>query len=168
MGVYQRRDSPTLWMSLQVNGQRVRLNTMVKNRQLAEELFCAWKTELARARWLGAPHPDADHIVAELLTQYRVSVTPRKSSVSQQRDHLILARLATRWGQLLVRDLSALLIEAYIAERLAQVCFATVSKELGVLKAACRCAMRWGWASQSPFGGIVLNQEGTEIGRAHV
>ena len=78
-------------------------------------------------------------------------MTPRKSSVSQERDRLILARFTTRWGQLLVRDLSALLIEAYMAERLAQVCLATVSKELGVLKAACRCAVRWGWASHSPF-----------------
>ena len=121
MGIYRRPDSPTWWMSLQVNGQRVRLNTMVKNRQLAEELFCAWKTELARARWLGAPHPDADHIVAELLTQYRVSVTPRKSSVSQQRDHLILARFTTRWGQMLLKDLTTLQIESYIVERLEQV-----------------------------------------------
>ncbi len=159
--MYERRDSPTLWMSLQVNGQRVRLNTMVQDRQLAEEFFCAWKTELARTRWLGAPHLDAEHTVAELLTQYRELVTPRKSSVSQERDRLILARFTTRWGHLLVRDLSALLIEAYVAERLAQVRFATVSKELGVLKAACRCAMRWGWASHSPFMGIVLNQEGT-------
>jgi integrase len=62
---------------------------------------------------------------------------------------------------LLVRDLSPLLIEAYMAERLAQVRFPTVSKELGVLKAAYRCAVRWGWASHSPFMGIMLNQEGT-------
>ena len=161
MGIYRRPDSPTFWMSLQVNGQRVRLNTMVEDRGLAGELFCAWKAELARARWLGTPTPDGDHTVAELITQYLKLVTPRKSSVSQERDRLILARFTTRWGQLLVRDLSALLIEAYMAERLAQVCLATVSKELGVLKAACRCAVRWGWASHSPFMGIVLNQEGT-------
>ena len=44
MGVYRRPDSPTWWMSLQVNGQRVRINTMVEDRRLAEDLFCAWKT----------------------------------------------------------------------------------------------------------------------------
>ena len=70
MGIYRRPDSPTWWMSLQLNGQRVRLNTMVEDRQLAEEFFCAWKTEIARARWLGAPTPDGDHTVAELITQY--------------------------------------------------------------------------------------------------
>jgi integrase len=148
-------------MSMQLNGQRVRMNTMVEDRQLAKELFSAWKTELARTRWLGTPTLDADHTVAELLTQYLTMVTPRKSLVSQQRDRLILARFTMRWGQLLVRDLSALLIEAYMAERLAQVCFATVSKELGVFKAAFHCAIRWGWASHSPFVGIGLNQEGT-------
>ena len=58
MGIYRRPDSPTFWMSLQVNGQRVRLNTMVEDRGLAGELFCAWKAELARARWLGPPTPD--------------------------------------------------------------------------------------------------------------
>lgn len=161
MGVYQRVDSPTLWMSLQIDGQRIRLNTMVEDRQLAEEFFCAWKAEIARARWLGAPTPDGDHTVAELITQYLKIVTPRKSSGSQQRDQIILARFATRWGKLPLRDLSTLLIEAYLAERLVQVSFATVSKELGVLKGAFRCAIRWGWASRSPFIGIVLNQEGT-------
>jgi integrase len=161
MGVYQRCDSRTLWMSLQVNGQRVRLNTMVEERQLAEELFCAWKAEIARARWLGAPTPDRDHTVAELITQYLKMVTPRKSSVSQERDRMTFARFATRWGKLLLRDLTTLLLEEYLAERMAQISFATVSKELGVLKAAFRCAIRWGWASRSPFIGIVLNQEGT-------
>jgi len=161
MGIYRRPDSPTWWMSLQLNGQRVRLNTMVKDRQLAEELFCAWKTEIARTRWLGAPTPDGDHTVAELIAQYLRMVTPRKSSSSQQRDRIILARFVTRWGKLLLKDLTSLLIESYLAERLVQVSFATVSKELGVLKAAFRCAVRWGWTGRSPFIGIVLNQEGT-------
>jgi integrase len=160
MGVYQRGDSPTLWMSLQIAGQRIRLNTMVEDRQLAEEFFCAWKAEIARTRWLGAPTPDGDHTVAELITQYLKMVTPRKSSGSQQRDRIILARFVTRWGKLLLRDLTTLLIEEYVAERLAQVSFATLSKELGVLKSAFRCAIRWGWASHSPFLGVPLNQEG--------
>lgn len=161
MGVYRRPDSPTYWMSLQSNGQRVRLNTMVEDRQLAEELFCAWKTEIARTRWLGAPTPDGDHTVAELITQYLKMVTPRKSSGSQQRDRIILVRFTNRWGKLLLKDLTTLLIEKYLAEQLVRVSFATVSKELGVLKAAFRCATRWGWATHSPFVGIVLNQEGT-------
>ena len=161
MGIYQRPDSPTFWMSLQVKGQRVRLNTMVEDRQLAEDLFCAWKAEIARTRWLGAPTPDGDHTVAELITQYLKMVTPRKSSGSQERDRITLARFATRWGKLLLRDLTTLLIEEYLAERIVQVSFATVSKELGILKAAFRCAIRWGWASHSPFLGIVLSQEGT-------
>ena len=161
MGVYQRCDSPTFWMSLQLNGQRVRLNTMVEDRQLAEEFLCAWKTEIARTRWLGAPTPDGDHTVAELIAHYVKTATSRKSVVSQQRDRLILAKFATRWGTLLLRDLTTLLIEEYVAERLAQVSFATVSKELGILKAAFRCAIRWGWASRSPFLGVALNQEGT-------
>ncbi len=161
MGIYRRPDSRTWWMSLQLNGHRVRLNTLVEDRQLAEDLFYAWKAEIARARWLGVPTPDGDHTVAELITQYLKMVTPRKSSSSQERDRIILARFATRWGTLLLRDLTTLLIEQYVAERIAQVSFATVSKELGVLKAAFRCAIRWGWASRSPFMGIVLNQEGT-------
>lgn len=161
MGIYRRPDSPHWWMSLQVMGHRVRLNTMVEDQALAGELFCAWKAEIARARWLGVPTPDGDHTVAELITQYLKLVTPRKSLGSQQRDRIILARFVTRWGKLLMKDLTTLLIEAYLAERLVQVCFATVSKELGLLKAAFRCAIRWGWATRSPFLGIVLNQEGT-------
>ena len=161
MGIYQRLDSPSWWMSLQVNGQRVRLNTMVEDRQLAAELFCAWKAEIARTRWLGPPPPEGDHTVADLIGQYLKLVTPRKSSDSQQRDHVILARFATRWGALLLRKLTTLLIEEYVAERSPQVSFATISKELGVLKSAFRCAIRWGWANHSPFVGIVLNQAGT-------
>lgn len=161
MGIYRRPDSRTWWMSLQVNGQRVRLNTMVEDRQLAEECWCAWKTEIARTRWLGAPTPDGDHTVTELIARYLKTATIRKSVVSQQRDRLILERFTTRWGNLVLRDLTSMLIEEYLAERLAQVSFATLSKELGVLKAAYRCAIRWDWASRSPFTGIVLNQEGT-------
>ncbi len=134
---------------------------MVEDRQLAEELFCAWKAEVARTRWLGPPTPDGDHTVADLIAQYLKVVTPRKSSHSQQRDRIILTRFTTRWGNLLLRDLTTLLIEEYVVERSAQVSFATISKELGVLKAAFRCAIRWGWASRSPFVGVVLNQEGT-------
>jgi integrase len=148
-------------MSSQLHGQRVRMNTMVEDRHLAEELFHAWKAEIARTRWLGAPTPEGDHTVAELITQYLKMVTPRKSSGSQERDRVTLARFATRWGKLLLRDLTTLLIEEYLAERIVQVSFASVSKELGILKAAFRCAIRWGWGSHSPFLGIVLNQEGT-------
>jgi integrase len=148
-------------MSVQVNGQRVRLNTMVEDRQLAQEFWCAWKVEIARARWLGAPTPDENRTVAELLAHYFKTMTPRKSWHSQQRDRIILARFAMRWGKLQLSDLTTLLLEAYLAERLEQVSFATCSKELGLLKAAFHCAVRWGWASHSPFLGIVLNQEGT-------
>lgn len=161
MGIYRRPDSSTWWMSLQVHGQRVRVNTMVKDRLLAEEFFCAWKTEVARTRWLGAPPPEEDHTVGELIAHYVKTVSSRKSVNSQHRDRLILAKFVTRWGTLLLRDLTTLQIEEYMAERRAQVSFATISKELGVLKSAFRCAVRWTWTSRSPFIGIVLNQEGT-------
>lgn len=161
MGIYRRPDSPTWWLSLQVHGQRVRVNTMVEDRPLAEEFFCAWKTEVARTRWLGAPPPEEDHTVGELIAHYVKTVSGRKSVGSQHRDRLILAKFVSRWGTLLLRDLTTLQIEEYMAERLAQVSFATISKELGVLKSAFRCAVRWTWASRSPFIGIVLNQEGT-------
>lgn len=161
MGIYRRPDSPNWWMSVQVRGERVRVNTMVEDRELAEDVFCAWKTEIARARWLGAPPPESDHTVTELITQYLKMVTPQKSLGSRQRDRITLARFATRWGKLLLKDLTTLLIEEYLAERMVQVSFATISKELGILSAAFRCAIRWGWASHSPFLGIELNQEGT-------
>ena len=161
MGVYRRPDSPTWWMSLQVDGHRVRINTMVEDQQLAQDLFCAWKAELARTRWLGVPPSDADHTVAELIGQYLKMVTPRKSLDSRRRDQLVLARFAMRWGNLLLRELNPLLIEEYLVERTMHVCFATVSKELGILKAAFHRAIRWGWIGQSPFIGIGLNQEGT-------
>jgi len=161
VGIYRRPDSPTWWMSFQVDGQRVRLNTMVEDGHLATELFCAWKADVARTRWLGAPPSDGDHTVAELIAQYLKTITPRKSSGSRRRDRVILAQFARRWGSLLVSELGALLIEEYLGERLAQVSFATASKELGVLKTAFHCAIRWGWIRSSPFVGIVLNQEGT-------
>src|SRR5215217_4417446 len=88
-------------------------------------------------------------------------VTPQKSTGSQERDRIILARFAARWGKLLIKELTTLLIDEYLAERLRRVSLATVSKELGGLKAAFRRAIRWGWTSHSPFVGVALNQEGT-------
>ncbi len=40
--------------------------------------------------------------------------------------------------------------------------FATVSKELGILKSAYACALRWGWVTKTPFVGIALDQSGEE------
>ena len=40
-----------------------------------------------------------------------------------------------------------------------------MSKELGTLRAAYRCARRWSWTSHDPFKGILLNQEGNERNR---
>ncbi len=162
MGVYQRSDSPTYWMSLQVNGRRVRLNTMVQDRRLAEEIFSAWKVEQARIRWFGAPPPEQDHTVQDLLEEYLAKVTPRKSPDSQRRDHGVLTRLSEEWGALTLEELDAKMIEDYMAERLEEVSFATVSKEVGMLKSAYGRAIRWGWATRNPFVDITLNQQGDE------
>jgi hypothetical protein len=136
MGIYRRPDSPTLWMSLQIDGHRVRINTMVEDGQLAKELFSAWKAEVARTRWLGAPPSDTDHTVGDLIVQYLKMVTPRKSLHSRRRDKAVFKRFAMRWGTLLLGELNPLLIEEFLAERGERVCFATVSKELGILSAS--------------------------------
>ena len=86
MGVYRRPDSPTWWMSLQVEHRRVRLNTGVDDRRLAEEIFAAWKVEVARERWLGPRPADQQFMVADLIDKYLTLMTPRKgSSVVVQR-----------------------------------------------------------------------------------
>lgn len=162
MGIYRRPDSPTYWMSLQIQGRRVRLNTGVSDRRLAEELFAAWKAEVARRQWLGKPPGDTQRTVSELVHEYRLKVTPQKTPESRCRDQIILDRLEKQWGSLLTGELTAKMIEDYLAERRKTVCFATASKELGVLKSAYRHAIRWGWARTNPFDGIPLNQEGAE------
>lgn len=98
---------------------------MVLDRQLAEDFF-SWKAEVARTRWLGAPPSDRDHTVGDLIAQYLKMITPRKSVHSRRRDQVVLARFATRWGTLLLSELTALLIEEYLAERIGYVQFATV------------------------------------------
>lgn len=162
MGVYKRPDSRTYWMSLQVDRRRVRLNTMVEDRQLAEEIFSAWRVEHARIRWLGEPPPEQDHTVQELLDEYVAKVTPRKSPDSQRRDRGVLKRFSEEWGDLKLSELDAKIIQDFIAERLEEVSYATVSKELGLLKSAYNRAIHWGWAARNPFLGITLDQQGNE------
>lgn len=101
MGIYRRPDSPTYWMSLQIQGRRVRLNTGVSDRRLAEELFAAWKAEVARRQWLGKPPGDTQRTVSELVHEYRLKVTPQKTPESRCRDQIILDRLEKQWGSLL-------------------------------------------------------------------
>ena len=98
MGVYRRSDSPTWWMSLQVAQRRVRLNTGVEDRRLAEEIFAAWKVEVARERWLGARPPDQHYTVKDLIDKYLATVTPRKSFHSQRHDRRVLTRFSLMWG----------------------------------------------------------------------
>jgi len=160
MGIYLRPDSPHFWMSLQIDGKRHRLNTGVSDPRVAEELFAGWQVELARERWLGPVQRESDRQVHELIREYLVKVTPRKSLDSQRRDHVVFGHLPKTWGSLLLRELTPKLIDDYMSARLETVCFATVSKELGILKSAYRYAIRWGWANNNPLTGLSLNQEG--------
>ena len=114
MGVYRRSDSPTWWMSLQVEQRRVRLNTGVEDRRLAEEIFAAWKVEVARERWLGARPPDQHYTVKDLIDKYLALVTPRKAPDSQRRDRSVLESFRMRWGSLRLCDLSTDMIEEYL------------------------------------------------------
>ncbi len=160
MGIYRRPDSPHFWMSLQIDGTRRRLNTGMSDRRVAEELFAGRKVELARERWLGPARLESDRQVHELIREYLVKVTPRKSLDSQRRDHVVFGHLPKAWDNLLLSELTPKLIDDYMSSRLETVCFATVSKELGLLKSAYRYAIRWEWATKNPLAGMSLNQEG--------
>jgi integrase len=162
MGVYRRDDSDTYWMSLVIDGKRVRQDTGVPNRKVAEEIFAAWQVRIARERWLGMPTPQAIYTVQELLAAYEAKVTPRKSPDSQRRDRGVLARFTTLWGAYRLEALSTKILEDYLAERLEDVTFASASKELGILKAAYGKAIRWGWTATNRVRGLSLNQEGEE------
>ena len=98
MGVYRRHDSTTYWMSLVVNGKRERQDTGVQDRRVAGEIFAAWQVQVARAKGLGLPTPTPQHTVQDLLREYAAKVTPRKSSASQRRDHVVLEQFGKRWG----------------------------------------------------------------------
>jgi integrase len=160
MGVYRRTDAETYWMSLVIEGKRLRQDTGVQSRRVAGEIFAAWQVQVARDRWLGRPAPTPTHTVQELVTEYLATVTPRKSPASQRRDHVVLEEFRRRWGVLGLDHLRTKTLEDYLAARLHTVTLATVSKELGVLKSAYGRAMRWDWVTTTPFRGIVLNQEG--------
>ena len=162
MGVYRRADSDTFWMSFISEGTRARRDTGVQDRKVAEEIFAAWQVQLARERWLGIPAPKPQHTVQELVAEYRAKITPRKAPASQRRDHFVLTRFTKRWGTMALDHLSSKMLEDYQTERLHDVTWATVSKELGILKSAYTRAMRWDWISTTPFRGIALNQEGEE------
>ena len=160
MGIYLRPDSPHYWMSLQIGGKRHRLNTGMSDRRVAEELFAGWKVELARERWLGPAQVESDRMLHDLIREYLVKVTPRKSLDSQRRDHVVFRHLPKEWDNLLLSELTPKMIDDYMSRRLETVCFATVSKELGILKSAYRYAIRWEWATKNPLAGVSLNQEG--------
>ena len=162
MGVYRRTDAETYWMSLVIDGTRLRQDTGVQDRTVAGEIFAAWQVQMARAKWLGLPAPTPQHTIDELVTEYRMKVTPRKSPASQRRDHVVLERFSQRWGTLHLDQLRTKTVEDYLTERLQDVTLATVSKELGILKSAFARAMRWDWVTTTPFRGIVLNQDGEE------
>jgi hypothetical protein len=134
-------------MSLQLQHRRVRLNTGVEDRRVAEEIFAAWKVEVARERWLGPRRAEQHYTVKDLIDKYLAVATPRKARVSQRRDRTVLAAFTIRWGSFRLCELSAERIEEYLACRVTQVTYGTASKELGILKAAYHAALRWGWSA---------------------
>ncbi len=125
MGVYRRTDADTYWMSLVIDGKRLRQDTGVQDRKVAEEIFAAWQVKLARERWLGIPAPKPQHTVQELLTEYLAKVTPRKAPASQQRDRFVIERFMTRWGRIQLDQLNSKMLEDYLSERLEDVTLAT-------------------------------------------
>ena len=118
MGVYRRTDAATFWMSLVIDGMRMRQDTGVQDRTVAGEIFAAWQVQVARARWLGVPAPNPTHTVQELITEYLAKVTPRKAPASQRRVHVVLERFRKRWGALDLDQLSNKTVEDYLTERL--------------------------------------------------
>ena len=124
MGVYRRTDAATYWMSLVIDGKRLRQDTGVQDRTVAGEIFAAWQVQLARARWLGLPAPTLQHTVQELVAEYLAKVTPRKAPASQRRDHVVLERFRKRWGALGLDQLSNKTVEDYLTERLHDVTLA--------------------------------------------
>jgi hypothetical protein len=129
-------------MSLVIDGTRLRHDTVVQDRTVAREIFAAWQVQLARARWLGISAPNPTHRVQELVMEYLATVTPRKSPASQRRDHVVLEGFRKRWGALGLDQLRTKTVEDYLTERLHAMTWATVSKELGILKSAYARALR--------------------------
>jgi hypothetical protein len=117
MGVYRRTDSQTYWMSVKINGVRLRKNTGVCHRKAAEDIYDAWMVQLARERCIGRVQPEPEYTVSQLLAEYQAKVTPYKSAHSQRRDRMVLKRLTTRWGTLRLDALTSKVIEDYITER---------------------------------------------------
>ncbi|MBI1823701.1 MAG: site-specific integrase, partial [Nitrospirae bacterium] len=105
MGLFKQKKSKFWWMSLRVNGKRVKISTKAGNKQLAEKIYAKRLLAIEEGRWF--PNEAKNRTFEELKDRYmRDHSRVRKTPSSTDRDEYSFKHLSGFFGGLTLADIS--------------------------------------------------------------
>ena len=115
-----------------VDGKKVRQQHQEKvgpSKQLAEAAYQKKMLEMSEQRFLGK-RPSQKKSLGEFLKQYLEYSKSNKKAGMYTRDYFSAGHLAPAMGDLLLEEISPMVVEGYKAERIKRVKATTVNREL--------------------------------------
>ena len=149
----------TWWMSFTYQGQQTQKSTGVKDRKLAEKIYCKIMTQIAEGKWFERL-PGDEKTFKEMMDRYMTEHSiPNKKSWQRDRDSL--THIFPVFGELTLPEITSPRISEYKSHRrLEGAAPATINKELALMKHAFTLAIKeWEWARENPVKNVRMEKE---------
>jgi integrase len=162
MSLYERKDSETWWVSIVVNGRRLRISTGTENKKLAEKIHAKVLVDIEEGRYFD--NQSKRRTLKEMIDRYEREYTDHKDYYSKARDKSIFKNLYVFFGQDTTLQEVENLIGGYENHRKGQLTNrrqppspASVLKELATLRRMFNIARKqWKWKVANPVSEIEL------------
>ena len=164
MGLFKR--GRVWWMRFTYKGRQVRRPTETTDKKLAEKIHAKVLTQIAEGKWFDKPKCEDktfQEMIEKYLSEYSISKTPS----GRLRDISIAKRLIPFFGNLMLKEITPLLIVNYKAQRRkAGAKPATLERELCLMRRAFNLAVReWEWVSDNPVLRVSKERFNNQIDR---
>ncbi|MCK5604616.1 site-specific integrase [Candidatus Pacearchaeota archaeon] len=150
MSLYKRKDTGVWWMSLKIAGKRKRISTETKNKKRAELIHAQALGEIQDGRWF-------ERRKSETIT-FRELAEKYVAKYKRQRDPTSLNRLLPYFGNMMLAEISAEMVEDYILARDESEMNpkpATIYQEFSLGRRMYNVARkRWKWVTSNPFADV--------------
>lgn len=168
MGLYQRTDSDTWWISFTTQGgKRRRRSTRTTDRKLALKIYQKVMGEVVEDRWFDKKL-GSNHTFGDLIKRYLEghSANNKKPS-SYKRDQSLAHHLLGRFESIPLSMITGDSISDYKARRREeQAAPKTINNELALLSHAFNMAKReWKWCDNNPVEGVTRETVKNQIER---
>lgn len=158
MGVVRKREG-NYFIDYRVNGRRYR-EFIGTNKKLAQEVLHKRLTEIAENRFLDKKN--TQNIEFSKFAEEYIELYAKNNKKSWETDLQRIKPLKEFFSGKLLHQIDSLMVEAYKAKRKENLSYATVNRELALLKHIFTIAIQWGKAEDNPVKKVKLFRENNE------